>query len=91
MNRTVPSKHTIQCQQARTTRLDVAAFLLLRGFAIQDVRFDASTATFNFKDPNLEGEEVIKDFYNGATVPANEYADAQKRVRDLLWEAKRRQ
>jgi hypothetical protein len=79
-----------QTSETRTTRLDVAAFLLVRGFEISDVKLDGSTATFAFKDPNLSGDAAVKDFYNGAEVPANEYADAQKRVRDLMWEAKRR-
>jgi Domain of unknown function (DUF5659) len=73
-----------------TTRLDVAAYLLVRGFDISDVTLNGSTATFAFKDPKLNGDSAIKDFYNSAQVPANEYADAQKRVRDLMWEAKRR-
>ncbi len=79
-----------QTSETRTTRLDVAAFLLVRGFEISDVKLDGSTATFAFKDPKLNGDAAVRDFYNGAQVPANEYADAQKRVRDLMWEAKRR-
>jgi hypothetical protein len=75
--------------QFSTTRLDVAAFLLVRGFAISEVKFDGSTASFAFGDPGRSADAVVKDFYNGAQVPANEYADAQKRVRDLMWEAKR--
>ena len=79
-----------QVPQVRTTRLDVAAYLLVRGFEISDVRLDGPTATFAFENPDLNGDTAIKDFYNGAQVPANEFADAQKRVRDLMWEAKRR-
>jgi len=79
-----------QSRTTATTRLDVSAYLLVRGFAISDVKLNESTATFTFKDPDLKGDAGIKDFYNGAQVPANEYADSQKRVRDLLWEAKRR-
>jgi Domain of unknown function (DUF5659) len=75
--------------QSRTTRLDVAAYLLVRGFEISDVKLNGPTATFAFQDPALSGDAAIKDFYNGAQAPANEYADAQKRVRDLMWEAKR--
>jgi hypothetical protein len=63
--------------------------LLVRGFEISDVKLNGSTAAFAFKDPNLNGDAAIKDFYNSAQVPANEYADAQKRVRDLMWELKR--
>ena len=79
-----------QAPQARTTRLDVAAYLLVRGFEISDVKLEGPTATFAFKDPKLTGDAAIRDFYNSAQVPANEFADAQKRVRDLMWEAKRR-
>jgi hypothetical protein len=58
-----------QTSETRTARLDVAAFLLLRGFEISDVNLDCSTATFSFKDPNLNGDTAVKDFYNGAQVP----------------------
>lgn len=74
----------------RTTRLDIAAFLLVRGFEIAQVEAQESTITFVFHDGAGRGETVTLDFYRGATVSANEYADAQKRVRDLMWEAKRR-
>jgi fructose 1,6-bisphosphatase len=79
-----------QVSQVCTTRLDVAAYLLVRGFEISDVKLEGPTATFAFKDPDLDGDAAIRDFYNSAQVPANEYADSQKRVRDLLWESKRR-
>jgi hypothetical protein len=32
----------------------------------------------------------MREFYNGGQVAASEYAGAQKQVRDLMWEAKRR-
>lgn len=86
VSRSAPS----QTPQTRTTRLDVAAFLLVRRFEIAQVQFENGTATFTFNDPEGKGDAVAKSFYNGAQVPANEYADAQKRVRDLMWEAKRR-
>lgn len=73
----------------RTTRLDVAAFLLVRGFALSQVELEDATATFVFLDPNRHGDAIIKGFYNGAQVSASEYADAQKRVRDLMWGARR--
>jgi hypothetical protein len=73
----------------RTTRLDVAAFLLVRGFEVSSVEFENPTATFQFNDPENRADAVIKDFYNGGQVSASEYADAQKRIRDLMWEAKR--
>lgn len=79
-----------QPPQVYTTRLDVAAYLLVCNFEISNVKLDGPTATFAFKDPDLNGDAAIKAFYNSAQVPANEYADAQKRVRDLMWEAKRR-
>jgi hypothetical protein len=74
----------------RTTRLDVAAFLLVRGFEVASVEFENPTATFQFRDPENRADAVTKEFYNGGQVPASEYADAQKRIRDLMWEAKRR-
>jgi hypothetical protein len=80
---------TTQIPTIRTTRLDVAAFLLVRGFDVANVEFENPTATFSFRDADQRADAVIKDFYNGGQVSASEYADAQKRVRDLMWEAKR--
>ena len=74
---------------ARTTRLDVAAFLLVRGFAILHTQCENATATFIFDDPDRQADSVVRDFYNGGQVSAKDYAAAQKRVRDLMWEAKR--
>ena len=80
---------TTENPTTRTTRLDVAAFLLVRGFDVSNVEFEHPTAIFIFRDPEQRADVVIKDFYNGGQVSASEYADAQKRVRDLMWEAKR--
>jgi hypothetical protein len=84
-------RENLQNYLLRTTRLDVAAFLLVRGFSLSQVELEnaTATATFIFLDPKKNGDAVIKDFYNSAQVSASEYADAQKRVRDLMWEAKR--
>jgi hypothetical protein len=71
---------------ARTTRLDVAAFLLVRAFEIARVELENNTAAFI----RQQGDSVMREFYNGGQVSASEYADAQKRVRDLMWEARRR-
>ncbi len=76
--------------QSRTTRLDVAAFLLVRGFQIARVEFEGNTATFVFEDPERRADVTLREFYNSGQVAAAEYADAQKRTRDLMWEAKRR-
>jgi len=79
-----------QAPQSRTTRLDVAAFLIVRGFQIARVDLDGATATFIFDDPQQRAEATIREFYNGSQVAASEYSAAQKRTRDLMWEAKRR-
>lgn len=76
--------------QSRTTRLDIAAFLLVRGFQILVVDFETATATFTFNDPEQRADSVTREFYNGGQVVANEYASAQKQVGDLMWEARRR-
>ena len=78
-----------QTPQTRTTRLEVAAFLIVRGFPIARVDFEGSTAIFVFDDYERRADSVIREFYNGAQVIASEYAAAQKRTRDLMWEAKR--
>ena len=87
--RTPTDRSTPQLPQSRTTRLDVAAFLLVRGFQIALVDLAGGTATFTFNDPEQRAESVVREFYNGGQVAANEYAAAQKRTRDLMWEAKR--
>lgn len=73
-----------------TSRLDVAAFLLVKAFSVARVDVKQSTVTFTFHDPTGNGESEMLEFYRGAQVRANEFADAQKRIRDLMWEAKRR-
>jgi hypothetical protein len=89
MSRQAPTPERV-AHEFSTTHLDVAAFLLVRGFGISQVKMDGPKATFAFGDPKQNADVVVRDFYNGAQVAANEYADAQKRVRDLMWEAKRR-
>lgn len=74
----------------RTSHIDLAAFLLVRGFEVAGVEGDPNSLTFVFNDPSGSGETAMLEFYRGAAVPANEYADAQKRVRDLMWEHRRR-
>jgi len=76
--------------QSKTTRLDVAAFLIVRGFQIARLNLDGATATFVFEDPDQRAEAAMREFYNGGQVSASAYATEQKRVRDLMWEAKRR-
>jgi len=73
-----------------TTHLDVAAYLLVRDFEVAGVEGSGSTLTFVFHDPGRQGEALVMEFYRGAAVPANRFADAQRRVRDLMWEARRR-
>jgi hypothetical protein len=79
-----------QIPQSRTTRLDVAAFLLVLGFQIARVDLEGVTAAFTFNDPDKRADSAMREFYNGGQVAASEYPGAQKRVRDLMWEAKRR-
>jgi hypothetical protein len=74
----------------RTTRLDVAAFLLARGLDLLHVEGANSTVTFVFFASADISLDPTLDFYRGATVVAKLYADAQKRIRDLLWEQRRR-
>jgi hypothetical protein len=80
----VPPLKTIQ-----TTRLDVAAYLIVRGFEISHVETGDSAVSFLFENAGGKGEQTMLEFYRGAIVAANKYADAQRRVRDLMWEARR--
>lgn len=86
-DRLVPSQPN---QVIRTTRLDVAAFLLARGLKLIRVEGPNSAVTFIFQDSTENSSDLTLEFYRGATVVAKLYADAQKRIRDLLWEQRRR-
>jgi len=50
--------------QTRTSRLDVAAFLLCKGFQISLVELQGSTATVVFDDPEKRADSVMREFYN---------------------------
>jgi hypothetical protein len=86
-NRSETSRST---NHIRTTRLDVAAFLLVQGLELLHVEGSNSTVTFVFCTSTDVSADPTLDFYRGATVVAKLYADAQKRIRDLLWEQRRR-
>ena len=72
-----------------TAHLDVAAFLLVRGYQIERTDWDGGTIIFVFRDPAGNGKAAISEFYKDALVGASEYASAQKRCRDLMWERRR--
>lgn len=74
-----------------TAHLDVAAFLLVRGYRVERTDCDGGTIVFVFCDPVGNGSAAISEFYKGALVGASEYASAQKRCRDLMWERRRGQ
>jgi Domain of unknown function (DUF5659) len=78
-----------QLPQCRTSNLDVAAFLIVRGFQIARVDLNGAMATFVFDDPDRRADSVIREFHNGGQVAASAYAAALKRTRDLMWEARR--
>ena len=75
-----------------TANLDVAAYLLAGGFSILSAEpADGPKVSFTFADPKGRAEEACLNFYRGASVSARAFADAQRQIRDLMWEAKRRE
>jgi len=87
--RSIPASTSPESPEVRTRYLDVAAYLLTKGFQLARVDLIGATAVFCFSDLELIGEAAVKEFHNGGQVPAAAFAAAQKRVRDLMWEARR--
>jgi hypothetical protein len=72
-----------------TDRLDVAAFLLLRGFEPVSVEGSTRNITFVFSDRNGLAEAERESYFTGAQVVAVEFIRAQRRIKDLLWNKRR--
>jgi hypothetical protein len=71
-----PSLSVQPQRNAKTTRLDVAAFLLVRGFQILLVDLSGNTATFIFEDPAARADSVVREFYNNGQVSTHRAAVA---------------
>ncbi len=72
-----------------TDRLDVAAFLLLRGFEPVSVEGSTRNITFVFADRNGLAQAERESYFTGAQVVAVEFVRAQRRVKDMLWNQRR--
>lgn len=74
-----------------TCRLDLVAYLLVEGFSLRSVTPRIGKVSFFFNDSEGGAEAAQLSFQSGAKVSANTYADASRRVRELVWDSKRRQ
>jgi len=68
----------------RTVDLYVAAFLKAKGITLVDVEREDKRVTFLFKDPD-EVERLVKDFYNGGQVRANDYRNALRDLKAIIY------
>ncbi len=73
-----------------TFRLEITAWLLVEGFSLYKIEPRVGKVVFKFNDPEGKAEEAQLRFQSGAVVSANTYADAIRRVRELVFDAKLR-
>ena len=71
------------------SNLDLAAFLLVRGFTIDRLDQNGKTIIFIFSDPQNTGKQVIAEYYKNAPVPVKGYNAALRECRDLMFDLKR--
>ncbi len=74
-----------------TKNVDIAAFLIVRGFRfLKGISDEKDMISFIFEDDHGTAEQTVSEFYSGGQVPASEFADAARRIKDLVWEFRRK-
>ncbi len=74
-----------------TESADVAAFLVVRRFQLlRGVCGANDMVSFIFEDDGA-AEQAVTEFYSGGQVPAHEFAGAARRIKDLIWNFRKRQ
>ncbi len=71
------------------SNLNIAAFLLVRGFTLDRVRQSGPTVLFVFSDLQGIGQQTISEFYKDPAVGVKSYVAALRQCRDMLFEIKR--
>src|ERR1700730_19363085 len=71
------------------SNLDIAAFLVTRGFTIDRLELNGVTVIFVFPDPEGTGKQVLAEFYRDVTVPIHSFTTALRLCRDRMWQMKR--
>jgi hypothetical protein len=71
------------------SNLDLAAFLLVRGFMIDRLDQNGKTIVFIFNDPKNIGKQIIAEYYKNALVPVKSFNAALRECRDLMFDLKR--
>lgn len=72
----------------KTDRIGLASFLLTRGLELIGVEGQGRSISFIFDGEDARAE--IENFYNGAEVPAIEFLRCERKVKDEMWDQRRR-
>jgi len=73
-----------------TNDLDIAAYLLANSYHIVQLAGKGSNISFVFDDSEGRVEDTVLRFYSGEKIAASTFADCQRRVRDIMWQQRRR-
>jgi len=73
-----------------TNDLDIAAYLLANSYRIVKLEGKGSNITFVFDDSEGRVDDTVLRFYSGEKIAASTFADCQRRVRDIMWQRRRR-
>ncbi len=72
-----------------TESVDIAAFLMVRGFRLLKQSARNDVVIFIFED-NGAVERTVSEFYAGGLVSAHEFAGAARRIKDIVWDFRRK-
>lgn len=70
--------------QYSTQNLYEAAFCLCKGFKLAGKRREGAKVVILFEGENVQQEAL--GFYNGSKVPAKDYADSYRTLKDFIFE-----
>ena len=75
--------------QVSVSNLNLASFLLVRGFSLDHLDQNGPTVIFVFSDPEGIGKQVLAEYYKDPVVPVKSFVAAMKQCRDMMFEIKR--
>ncbi len=78
-------------REVTTSNLNIAAWLLARGFELSRLDQIGPTVFFRFADPQKIGRQVIDSYYSGAEMCIRDFVQGLKTCRDRMFELKRAQ
>lgn len=71
------------------SNINLASFLLIRGFQLDRLDQNGPTVIFVFSDPQGIGKQTISEYYTDPPVPVKSFVDAMRQCRDRMFEIKR--